>query len=244
MAVQPPPVRANRAQIDHRPRNYPEGGRSADATRRRNVGRAATVWWSSGQIDHRLGGRGADRPPSGWTGCGSAAVSAMDGANEPLGRHTRRRHATGRRQVGGQQVCGRWRKTSPRDERQWDFGRQSAGRMVLEARWRHTERRRQTTPVHRRSADTTPDHRRSSDTNTRPLGGTAGRRPDRGHRGSESGPVLRGSARPGPAPSSGRPSAPPTTSPGPGRRAAAWCAGPRPTAGAPRCCRDGGPARP
>jgi hypothetical protein len=50
--------------IDHRVRRSPDGGRSADATRRRSVGRAATVWHVRRRIDHRRRSLGADRPPS------------------------------------------------------------------------------------------------------------------------------------------------------------------------------------
>ena len=89
----------------HRRCRAQDGGRSADATRRRHVGRSTTVWligdgstivWLAAvQIDHRLRTWGADRPPS--SGDPPAAdvdtdrrsLAAIDRAGEPLGDHRR-----------------------------------------------------------------------------------------------------------------------------------------------------------
>jgi len=68
----------------HRLAGQPNGGRCATTTRRRNVGRSATVWWSPGQIDHRLGGLSADRPSQGRPECGLTIVLVGPDADRPL----------------------------------------------------------------------------------------------------------------------------------------------------------------
>jgi len=60
--------------IDHRPRRRQDRGRSADTTRRRSVGRTATVWPKRGQNGHRLTQAAADRPPSRRAGGRTATV--------------------------------------------------------------------------------------------------------------------------------------------------------------------------
>src|SRR6185437_5668309 len=69
VAERPPSTRSARRWVSgHRRPDRPDGGRSTTATRRRDVGGSTTVWASEGQIDHRLGELGADRPPSGREG--------------------------------------------------------------------------------------------------------------------------------------------------------------------------------
>jgi len=76
-AVDLPPIRCYPWWMSgHGLCGLPDDGRSTTATRRRDVGRSTTVTGEAGQIDHRHGGGGADRPPSRRTLAGPCPASS------------------------------------------------------------------------------------------------------------------------------------------------------------------------